>query len=1294
MRIPDLPAPFPVHLRRLVARPLVRRLLHVAAWTATAIYFAFGVLVLVLRYAILPQIENYRGDVETALTRALKLPVSIAAIDAGWAGLRPQLGIHGLTVRDAQGRPALDFDNVQAELAWSSLWHFGLRLHRLEIAAPDLDIRRDAAGHLFVAGLAVAADEADSGFADWLLAQDRVVVRDATIRWHDELRAAPPLVLARLNLDVRNSGTRHRFGMTAEPPAALAARLDLRGDFSVGVAADPQTWKGDAYAELDHADLAAWRGWSDTPLEVPRGNGSLRLWLSFARLEATAMTADLRLANVELHLGHELPPLALARIEGRIKGKRLYDGFDAEARGLTLATGAGMRVEPTDFRLHLQTETAKRPAIGEFETNGVDLGALAAVAATLPLDAELRRQLAAYAPRGRLQDVKLAWNAANGSLQSWRGKARFENLGLAAQGSAPGFAGFSGSLAGDDKGGSLTLASSHAALELPTVFADPLLKLDSLGAQADWHTNADGIEVRLVRATFDNRDAAGEAAGSYRRGRDGGLGAIDLTAKLSRGEGNAVWRYIPLVVGKDVRDWLKESILSGHADETTLRLRGDLAKFPYRDGKDGIFQVKGRFRSAVLRYAPSWPEIRDIEGDLLFEGARMLISGRKGNILGVGIGPVTAEIADLDHADVLLAINGRAAGATADFLRFIEASPVGERIDHFTEDMTAAGNGELRLRLDLPLKHIVDSAIDGHYRFANNQLVPDPDVPPLTEVNGELHFSGERLDARKVRAVILGSPAVVDVATAGDGVVTVKAAGTLAIRTLAQQFPHPLFDHLAGTTPWSASVRVRKKTAELHLESNLQGIASSLPEPFNKSSNDVMPLVFERKQVPQAGRDLTGLTLGEALKMALVRRHDGGKATIERGVVAIGMAPRLPERGVALAVQAKRIDLDFWRQLAAGGGGGGGGGGESALPFSQVELRSDELIAYGHHIGGVRLLASQSGGVWKADLKSAAAAGTLEWDGQGAGRISGRLTQLSITEKAPGQAAGSGAEMPDEWPAIDLQIDRLSVHGMDLGAAKLKAENARNGYWNAKFDLHTDEATLEGSGRWRPSSNAPDTHLEFKLATKSIEKLLARLGYAEAVRRGSASLEGALAWSGTPIDLDYPSLAGNLKFEAAGGQFAKLEPGVGRLLGVLSLQSLPRRLTLDFRDVFSEGFAFDGIAGQATVTHGIMETKNLLIAGPAAKVLMTGSVNLGAETQNLKVRVQPALGETTATGVLLAHPATGAAAWVFNKLFGNPFDQAFAYEYAVTGSWADPKVEKIARQTPAAAGDGREGATP
>jgi uncharacterized protein YhdP len=186
------------------------------------------------------------------------------------------------------------------------------------------------------------------------------------------------------------------------------------------------------------------------------------------------------------------------------------------------------------------------------------------------------------------------------------------------------------------------------------------------------------------------------------------------------------------------------------------------------------------------------------------------------------------------------------------------------------------------------------------------------------------------------------------------------------------------------------------------------------------------------------------------------------------------------------------------------------------------------------------------------------------------------------------------------------------------------------------------------------------------------------------VRRGTATLEGDVDWNASPTAIDYASLSGHLKFEAKNGQFNKLEPGAGRLLGILSLQSLPRRLTLDFRDIFSEGLAFDSIEGQAKVTRGVAETSDLTIDGPAAKILMTGKVNLAVETADLRVKIQPAIGESLAVGTFIVNPAAGAVAWLAQKLLKDPLGHVFSYEYAMTGPWADLKVDKVPVAAPAA----------
>ena len=132
---------------------------------------------------------------------------------------------------------------------------------------------------------------------------------------------------------------------------------------------------------------------------------------------------------------------------------------------------------------------------------------------------------------------------------------------------------------------------------------------------------------------------------------------------------------------------------------------------------------------------------------------------------------------------------------------------------------------------------------------------------------------------------------------------------------------------------------------------------------------------------------------------------------------------------------------------------------------------------------------------------------------------------------------------------------------------------------------------------------------------------------------------------------------------------------------------MPRRIALDFRDVFSEGFAFDDVTGEFRIDKGLMHTDNLTLEGPAAKVTLTGNIDLAKETQQLDVRVKPALSSTFSAGaavLFLANPivgaAVGAGTLLAQKLMNDPLDQIFSYDYRVTGSWSDPQVTRVERK--------------
>ncbi|WP_442770901.1 YhdP family phospholipid transporter, partial [Zoogloea ramigera] len=418
------------------------------------------------------------------------------------------------------------------------------------------------------------------------------------------------------------------------------------------------------------------------------------------------------------------------------------------------------------------------------------------------------------------------------------------------------------------------------------------------------------------------------------------------------------------------------------------------------------------------------------------------------------------------------------------------------------------------------------------------------------------------------------------------------------------------------------------------------------------------------------------------------RRSRGGPSAAPRGVMSLNEPLRPGDKGVMLSASADRLDADAWRKALAGKSGApaeGAAEGDDAFPISGVALRAGELQMLGQRLNDVRLRAVMEEGGWQARLASREATGDVVWRDQGRGRLQARFKQLAIG--SPDKDGEAEREVPDEerlseLPGLDISADSFVLRGRQLGRLDLKAANQGETWRLEQLSIANPDGVLSGKGLWRPGARE-ETRLDFRLEVASVEKLLARFGYPEAVRRGRGSLAGEIAWKGPPTALHLPSLGGHMQVAVENGQFAQLEPGVGRLLGVLSLQALPRRITLDFRDVFSQGFAFDQVSGSIQMKNGVLGTKDLELSGPAAKVFMSGEADAVKESQNLRVKVQPTLSESVAVGSAIAsmgaiHPMVGVATYLVQKALRDPVEKLFSFEYAVTGNWSDPKVEKLA----------------
>jgi uncharacterized protein YhdP len=484
---------------------------------------------------------------------------------------------------------------------------------------------------------------------------------------------------------------------------------------------------------------------------------------------------------------------------------------------------------------------------------------------------------------------------------------------------------------------------------------------------------------------------------------------------------------------------------------------------------------------------------------------------------------------------------------------------------------------------------------------------------------------------------------------------------------------------LKGSAPYTATVLSRgKRPTRIVVESTLAGVSSDLPPPLDKAAGSALPLRVSL--VFGEGAERTFVTLGHVLRAELRRGGDGRQ--FERAAVALnppqGGRLRMPEeRGTVLAYgKLETLDLDRWLRF------GGNGGGESGLKLT-TDLAIGKLDAFGRRLENIGVKATAEKGGWSAALESKDIVGTVSYRDAEGGKLVARMSRFVDPPESP--SAGPARDLSD-LPALDLVADSFNFRGKEFGSMQVVAHLEGRDWLLERLAMRNLDGSLIGTGRWRIGEGA-STSLVVDVDATDVGRLLERFGYPGMVRGGSAQGQMSVRWNGNPAPVDYASLSGSLSLHAKDGQFLEIDPGIGKLLSLLSLQMLPQRITLDFSDVFSKGFKWNRIDATAQIANGVMETRDFRMQGSAADVAMTGKVDLARETQDVHLRVTPALGASAATVVGVFNPIAGIATYIGQKALKDPLGQIFSYEYAITGSWANPNVLKLRpRSVPAEQG--------
>lgn len=1391
-------------------------------WLLLAFWLLVGISWGLLHGWIVPRIHEFRPRLEAVASHAIGVPVRIGSITAQSTGLNPSFTFQEVTLLDAAGRPALRLPQVVVGLSPLALSGWGIA--QLVIDGAELDIRRNADGRLEVAGLDMTQGAAQSpnALSNWALGQPELILRGGQLRWTDDMRAAPPLVLSEVTAVLRNSGQQHRLRLDATPPPAwgdrFSFRASLREPFSLGLFQPRQLpWdkgSGELYAEFSRTDLAELRPYLE-PLklgaDLTSGQGTVRLWTELTQGQFSGATADLALTGVRARLANDLEPVALQTLSGRISLQQLATGFEVRSDNLRFETEDKLAWPGGKLSLLHTHAEGLQPSRTELTADTLELATLAALAARLPLPAKLHSELQSLAPQGRVEQLTARWQGPADQAQALSARGRVRGLSLAAgtgdaaQPGRPGIEQLDLDFELTPQGGQAQLDLSDGALTLPGVWTQPRLPLSRLSGQMRWSLASPSpvsegepagylariTQLSLQELRFANADLAGRADMTWQppATRQAGPGMLDVTASLSHGRAAAVHRYLPQVLPIDVRRYLEGALLGGDVTDVKFALKGDLHHFPFADHRQGDWSLSARLRQLRLAYVPTnfmppgftpaakpWPELEALDGELSMERSKLevrQIQGRAAALPGLQLLRGNVLIADLTAP--VIDIGFQVKGALAQGLQFVNQSPVSAMLGDALAQASAAGPADFNLRLSVPLardpKSQAKTRLQGSLVLPGNDVRLVPEAPLLGRLRGVLSLTEDSLRVAGAQARVLGGdlqfeggqpaprPGRADepLQFRGQGTFTadgLRQAGEAgALAQLAQ-----LSKHASGSAAYTAVLGVRHGEVELKLNSTLTGLALRLPAPLGKAAADTLPLQIERSVTLAEPRnsarpslqDRLTLALGERAAVQYERALSSGPASttgasplqtprVLRGSIALGLAPgdkvALPRQGVVAKLQWADADLDAWQRLLAPISPSSPAGWatpqvttasvpalQAYLP-TQLSLQAQSLSLQGYQLNDLALSATREGALWRTRIESRELSGDVQF-GQGSAasgdRVYARLSRLNLAAKlardvealldptlTPIAPASTG---PQAVPALDIVVDDFELQGRKLGRLEVDAVNrtlpARDGNpreWRLnRLLLSNPEGVLTANGSWAVTApfmsaataaagtstrtrEARRMALDFKLDVLDAGGLLKRLGMDGLVGRGQGRLAGELHWAGSPLALDYPSLGGQFSVQIERGQFLKADPGIAKLLGVLSLQSLPRRLTLDFRDVFSDGFAFDMLSGDVRIDQGIASTRNLQMKGVNAAVVMEGSADIARETQQLQVVVIPEVNAGTASLLAsIANPVVGVGTFLAQLFLRGTLNSAATQAFTIDGPWSEPRITRLERRPPEA----------
>ncbi len=1258
--------------------PRVRKLLRISAYTGAAVIVLLAVAVGLFRL-LLPQLPQYQLEIKQRVSELIGVDVEFSGLDARWRFSGPELICRDVVLRN----PDSDADLLAANeviVGASFLKLLSERkvvVNRLELDGVKLSVRRDEEGVFWLGQrelnelLESRPDSTETPLPKLEVQGENleIVYTDASAS-----RTLTPILIDDLSLSVSKLGVELESSLRTISAENAPVRVFLNSTGASG----SRLWS--VFLEGENLNLADFFNVLPPDIPVPRsGTGSLSLWVDLAEGRLRSSNANFDFKEVQVRREPGSDELLSADLAGQIEFTR-RDNTDI----------AGF--EFTRVRLD---DRIWQPSLGEVRLEKNDEGtltALSAVAGYLQLDdlssfrewlpEKLRERLSEIRVSGALSDLEVELNALDTDSPVYEIGGQFEDLSLQQLGSIPGFSGLDGRLHAENTGGRLNLTTNAFSVTQSDVFSGAL-KFDSLRGGVTWRRGSRGLAI--LSDTLALSGGAIEASSNFELVvPDDGSGAIlDLNSRFSVPDVSVASAYLPEKIMKPrLHQWFVDALQKGRLVDGTLLLNGRLQDFPFKN-KPGTLEIAARMEDGELRFANNWPAAEVDSAWVKMDSVRLYSFENQGSVLGNRASNARVEIADLTQGELTIKVSGRSQIPNA--LELVRDSPLANVFGPKIVDISGTGLAQYKLDLLYPIRDKDNFKVQADIEAVDVSLKFSGLEQRLTELNGSASISRDSIASTDLVGKLLGRQAYIELlpAAAQTGYkAQAIVSGVLAAEGLSHEIPFKGFENLTGESPYRATVRFPAKAEpgegqpfSVRLETRLGGLGITAPYPLAKSAQEERVAQLD-VQFPADGQiDLSGRYAEAGRWSAVMNKPTDGPWQLERANIHLGSGESELPVGSGLYIDGaidklRFLDwLDFVRALQLPDRG------EPVL--RGIDVRAGELYGYGQLARDIGVQLSRNASDWIVQLDSERIAGAIfiPLDLSAERPLVLQMDRMMLTEVDPD--AGESGD-PRDYPAISFKADALQLGDRGFGAVSAEIQKTDNGLLATSVKTDAGSFRSEGTGSWLIDENGEErTRFDTDVVSSDTDAASKLLGIDSGILANDANASLRVSWDGAPRADFFGSLDGEFTIRIVNGRLDAIDPGAGRVLGLVSLIELPRRLALDFRDVFSKGLAFDKITADYRIVNGEAYTCNLSLQGPAVDIAMIGRAGLDRRDYNQTAVVSANVGNTLpAVGAVVGGPQVAAAMLVISRIFKKPLKGLGQAYYQINGSWDDPTIKR------------------